>query len=371
MVHDETVRFDELVDIDGFQRAAEARMPEPYRNFVNNIGMEETLRDDLAAWAELRLRPRALVDVSNIDTTVTVLGTSLSAPIITAPFVGSTFVDDEGEIATARGAAAAGTVSTLSMMGSRGPEVVGAVAGGKYWQQLYWVRDRSIVKDVVDRAVAAGASALCLTVDLPVMPAFPSRMRAAAGELGGLWAKPENAMYVVGDYRDKPDEGKFPNPSVTWSDLEWLQGLSELPLILKGIIRPEDALLAQQHGVSGIVVSNHAGQGLRFSMPVAHAVPAIVDTVQGGLEVFADSGIRTGSDVARALALGAKAVLIGRPTLWGLTVGGSKGVERVIRILRDELAEVMAITGAPRLADIDGAILAPQRGRNDWIAKER
>jgi 4-hydroxymandelate oxidase len=322
--------------------------------------MEETLRDDLAAWRELRLRPRALVDVSSIDTSVTVLGTPLSAPIITAPFVGSTFVNDEGEVATARGAAAAGTVSTLSMMGSRGPEAVGAVAQGRFWQQLYWVRDRSIVKDVVDRAVAAGASALCLTVDLPILPSFPARMRAAAGELGRLWAEPDNAMYVVGDYLDKPDEGKYPDPSVSWPELEWLSGLSTLPLILKGVIRPEDAVLAEQHGVSGIVVSNHAGQGLRFSMPVAHALPAIVDAVQGRVEVLADSGIRTGSDVARALALGAKAVLIGRPTLWGLTVGGADGVERVIRILRDELAEVMAITGAARLDEIDHTILAPQ-----------
>ncbi|MBN9607421.1 MAG: alpha-hydroxy-acid oxidizing protein [Actinomycetales bacterium] len=356
------VDLDHFVDVDDFQRAAEARMPEPYRDFVNNVGMEETLRGDLAAWAELRLRPRALVDVSHVDTSVTVLGTELSAPIITAPFIGSALVDDDAEVATARGATAAGTVSTLSMMGTRGPEAVGPAAGGRYWQQLYWMRDRSIVQDVVERAVAAGASALCLTVDLPVRPAFPSRMRAADRAMRGLWEGPEQAFYVIHDYREKPEEGKRSDTSVTWRDLEWLSGLSELPLILKGIIRPEDAVLAREHGASAVIVSNHAGQGLRFSMPVAHALPEIVEAVGGEIEVLADSGIRTGSDVARALALGARAVLIGRPTLWGLTVGGAAGVERVIRILSDELAEVMALTGAPRLADIDGAILAPPRG---------
>lgn len=347
----------DVVDVEELRRAAELVMPDDYRDFVNNAGMEETLLGDLAAWGELRLRPRALTDVSRIDTAVNLLGQRISMPIITAPFVGSTFVHEEGEVATARGAVAAGTISTLSMMGSKAPEQVGTVAAGRYWQQLYWVRDRSILKDVVDRAVAAGASALCLTVDLPVMPAFPARMRRASEALRVQWDKDEHAMYVLRDYRDRPG-GAFPDPSVTWSDLGWLAGLSDLPLILKGIIRPEDAVLAHEHGATAIIVSNHAGQSLRFSMPVAHALPAIVDAVGNDLDVLADSGVRTGSDVLRALALGAKAVLIGRATLWGLAAGGADGVELVLRVLANELIEAMAITGVTRVADIDRSVLA-------------
>jgi 4-hydroxymandelate oxidase len=350
-----------LVDVDEIRVAAERVMPEAYRDFVNNAGMEDTLRGDVAAWGELNLRPRALVDVSNVDTSVTVLGQQIPLPVVTAPFVGSSFINPEGEIASARGTAHAGSIMTLSMMGSRTPEQVAPEAAGRFWQQLYWVRDREVVKDMVDRAVSAGASALCLTVDLPVMPAFPGRMRSAAHALGEHWGSDEHAMYVVRDYQDRAFGATFPNPAVSWSDLEWLRGLSDLPLILKGIIRPEDAVLARDHGASAVIVSNHAGQGLRYSMPVAHALPAIVDAVGGDLEVLADSGIRTGFDVLRALALGAKAVLIGRPVLWGLAAGGADGVQRVYTILKDELAEAMAITGAPRIADIDGAVLAPAR----------
>jgi len=347
----------DLTDIAGFRVAAEQVMSEAYRDFVNNADMEQTLHGDLNAWSALPLRPRALTDVSEVDTSVTVLGQRLAMPIITAPYVGSTFVHSEGEVATARGAMAAGTVITLSMNGTRAPEDVGAVAAGRYWQQLYPVRDREVLRDVVARAVAAGASALCLTVDLPVMPAFPGRMGDAARELFDRWREPEHTMYVVRDYPDKPFGATFPDPGVTWRDVEWLRGLSDLPLILKGVIRAEDALLAQQHGAAAVIVSNHGGQGLRSSQPVAHALPAIVEAVGADLEVYADSGIRSGVDVLRALALGARSVLVGRPTLWGLAAGGADGVERVLRILGSELAEVMAITGAARIEQIDGSVL--------------
>lgn len=353
-----TTSVEDLMDVDEIRTVAEQAMPEAYRDFVNNKGMEKTLNDDISAWNSFHLRPRALVDVRDVDTSVTVLGDRISMPIITAPFVGSSFVHTEGEVATARGAVAAGTITTLSMNGTRPPEQVGAIAAGRYWQQLYCVRDREVVRDVVARAVASGATALCLTVDLPVMPAFPRPMRDAMGELFQRWSSDEHAMYVVRDYRDKPFGSTLPDAGVTWADLEWLRGLSELPLILKGVIRPEDALLARDHGAAAVIVSNHAGQGLRSSQPVAHALPAIVDAVGSDVEVYADSGIRSGADVLRALALGAKSVLIGRPTLWGLAAGGADGVERVLRILQAELAEVMAITGAAKVADIDGAVLA-------------
>ncbi|SDG58914.1 alpha-hydroxy acid oxidase [Microbacterium pygmaeum] len=347
----------ELLDIEEVREAAEHVMPEAYRDFVNNRGMDKTLRDDISAWNAMHLRPRALVDVHDIDTSVSILGSRISMPIITAPFVGSSFVDPEGEIATARGAMAAGTITTLSMNGSRTPEQVGDVAAGFYWQQLYFVRDRDVVRDVVARAVASGASALCLTVDLPVMPSFPRPMRDAMGALFERWGEEEHMMYAVRDYRDKPFGATFPNPGITWADLEWVRGLSDLPLILKGVIRPEDAVLARDHGAAAVIVSNHAGQGLRASQPVAHALPGIVAAVGSDIEVYADSGIRTGADVLRALALGARSVLIGRPTLWGLAAAGAAGVERVLQILQAELAEVMAITGAARIGDVDRSVL--------------
>lgn len=352
-----TASPDDLWDIAEVRAAAEPTMPKAYRSFVNNEGMERTLEDDIAAWRELHLRPRALVDVSHVDTSVTLLGQCVSMPIMTAPFVGSTFVHPDGEVATAQGASAAGTISTLSMMGSRPPELVGPAANGLYWQQLYWVRDREVVRDIVARAVASGATALCLTVDLPVMPAFPRPMREAWLSLLEPWSDGEHAMYTIRDYRDKPMGATWPDPAITWKDLAWLKGLSRLPLVLKGIIRPDDAVMARDHGADAVIVSNHAGQGLRSSQPVAHALPAIADAVGNEIEVYADSGIRTGADVLRALALGAKSVLIGRPTLWGLAAGGAAGVRRVLQILQAELAEVMAISGAASVADIDASAL--------------
>jgi 4-hydroxymandelate oxidase len=213
--------------------------------------MEETLRGDLAAWEELWLRPRALVDVSSVDTATTVAG-----------------------------------------------QRVGPVAPGRYWQQLYFVRDRDVVADVVARAVSAGASALCLTVDLPLLPTFPGRMGAAAQAIGEHWGAGEHSMSVAREYGHLPFGSTSPNPGVSWSNVEWLRGQSDLPLILKGIVRPDDAVLARDHGAAAVVVSNHAGQGLRWSEPVAHALPSpsIVDAVGGDIDVLADSGIRTGSE---------------------------------------------------------------------------
>lgn len=267
-----TAAVTDLADLGTIRQAAEGVMPPAYRDFVNNADMERTLIDDIAAWSALRLRPRALVDVSHVDTSLTLLGQPVSMPIVTAPFIGSTLVHPDGEVATARGALAAGTITTLSMNGTRTPEQVGAVAAGRYWQQVYWVRDRDIVRDIVERAVASGASALCLTVDLPVMPAFAGRMKQAAAALNESWVSEEHGMYPIRDYRHKPFGSSFPDPSITWADLEWLQGLSDLPLILKGVIRPEDAVLARDHGAAAVVVSNH-GTGAP-GLPACRARPA-------------------------------------------------------------------------------------------------
>lgn len=347
-----------LADVHEFQSAAEALMPDDFRNYVNNKGMEATLKGDLLAWRRLLLRTRALVDVSRRDTSTTVLGQRIALPVITAPFVGSMLVHPDGEVAVARGTDTAGTIMALSMMASRSPEMVGAEAPGRYWQQLYWPKDRTILKDIVERSVAAGASALCLTVDLPVAPHFPAGMRQAAQSVAKLLSAGERSMFLTRDYGDRLDFAAFSDPGVTWDDLAWLAGLSSLPILLKGIVRPEDAILARDHGASGVIVSNHGGQGLVDCLPAAEALPAVVEAVRGEIDVLVDGGIRHGSDILRALALGAQAVLVARPALWGLTVGGAEGVHQVLAALQNELEKVMALTGAACIADIDSSVLA-------------
>lgn len=202
-----SVDVSELLDIEEIRVAAEKVMPGLYKDFVNNIGVDDTLRGDLAAWNELALRPRALVDVSNVDTSVTLLGTQISSPIIAAPFIGSSLLNPEAEVAIARAAVNSDTIMTLSMNGHRGPEPIGEVAAGRYWQQLYWVNDQYIVEDVVARAVSSGATALCLTVDLPVMPAYPREMRNTFYSLFEYWDKKSTSFTCTTTTAiDQPDQ---------------------------------------------------------------------------------------------------------------------------------------------------------------------
>ena len=348
---------DSLLNVWDYQRAAEERLdPGALGYFAGGANDEWTLRENIAAYARWVLRPRVLVDVSRVTTATTVLGTEVSLPVLVGPTAFQRMAHPDGEAATARGAAAAGTVMTLSTIATATIEEIAAAAPtGARWFQLYWSPDRGIVRDLVERAVAEGYSAILLTVDLPVggrrerdlrtgfevpaevpVPAFVAHERQAAN------VSPTQIGQVV-------------DSSVTWHDLEWLRSLSALPLAVKGILTAEDALLACEAGADGIVVSNHGGRQLDCVSASLDALPEVVEAVAGRAEVLMDGGIRRGTDVVKALALGAGAVLAGRAPLWGLAVDGAAGVQRVLELLRAEIELALALCGCASPADVTRA----------------
>jgi len=232
------------------------------------------------------------------------------------------------------------------MNASRPPEEVGAIR--PFWWQFYFGHDRGFLRETMERAAAAGATAVCLTVDIPVRPWINAQMLAAWDALG------DQSTALRGHHFDTDEVPVWhTDSSLTWSDLEWLQEITPLPLVLKGIMSPEDTRLAAERGVAAVIVSNHGGQAIEHGPSTAEVLPEIVEAADGRLEVFVDGGIRSGTDVYRALALGARAVMIGRPNLWGLAVGGADGASRVLAVIREELETMMAQTGARDIAEID------------------
>jgi 4-hydroxymandelate oxidase len=304
---------------------------------------EITLRWNTEAWQHIRLKPRVLVDVSHIDTRVRLLGTEMPFPILLAPTGGQGFIRPEGDLAAARGAAAAHATYVISSSASMPVDQVARGSGGATWFQLYVQKDRGFTKALVQRAEDAGCRALCVTVDSPTFGAR-NREERAKGEL------PERQLpNLMGkDYLD---------PTLTWKDIEWLLGFARRPVLLKGILNPDDAATASRSGIAGIIVSNHGARNLDTVPPTAEALPPIVDRVAGRVPVIVDGGIRRGTDVVKALACGASAVQIGRPYLWGLGVAGAEGVTRVVEILRRELEMAMALMGRPTIAALDRTAL--------------
>ncbi|MBD1879935.1 alpha-hydroxy acid oxidase [Coleofasciculus sp. FACHB-T130] len=325
---------------------------------------EITLRDNRAAFERYKLRPRMLVDVSQRDLSTTMLGQSLQLPILIAPMAFQCLAHPDGEIATAKTAAKMGTAMVLSTLATKSIEEVASVANQTpQWFQLYVHRDRALTRALVERAYAAGFQALCLTVDAPLLGkrerdtrnqfVLPSGM-----ELANL------ATLTDLEISYKPGEsGLFAyfleqlNPALTWKDLEWVQSLSPLPLVVKGILRGDDALRAVEHGAKAVIVSNHGGRQLDGAIATIDALSEVVAAVGDTAEVLVDGGIRRGTDVLKALALGAKAVLLGRPVLWGLAVGGEAGVGHVLELLRDELDLAIALSGCAKLQDIDSSLV--------------
>jgi 4-hydroxymandelate oxidase len=304
-----------------------------------------------------------LVDVSARDTSTTVLGQRVASPILVAPTALQRMAHVEGEVAMARAAAAAGTVMILSTLASSTIEDV-AEAGGARWYQLYVQRDHDLTAELVKRAHTAGYSAIVLTVDLPVVGTRDRDTRNG-------FTIPEGLGYVnLAAERPRDTEGSdfaayvsfLGDQSVTWDDLAWIRSLSPLPLVLKGILTAEDARLAAENGVDAVVVSNHGGRQLDGAIPSVEALPEVVEAVGGRLEVFLDGGVRRGSDVLKALALGARAVLVGRPAIWGLAVDGERGAERVLELLRAELETAMALAGCRTIAEITPALVRRRDG---------
>ncbi len=325
---------------------------------------EMTLRDNRAAFKRFKLRPRMLVDVSQRDLSTTILGQSLQSPILIAPMAFQCLADPEGEVATAKAAAQSGTVMVLSTLATKSIEAVASVRNHTpQWFQLYMHRDRALTRALVERAHAAGFQALCLTVDAPVLGrrerdkrnqfVLPSEM-----ELANLVMLTDLAIPY------KPGEsGLFAyfleqlNPALTWAELEWLQSLSPLPLVVKGILRGDDAVRAVEHGAKAVIISNHGGRQLDGAIASIDALSEVAAAVGDRAEILVDGGIRRGTDILKALALGAKAVLVGRPILWGLAVGGEAGACHVLELLRDELDLAMALSGCAKLKDIDSSLV--------------
>ena len=329
-----------------FERLAESRLePGAFGYYAGGAGDERALAGNVAAWERLRLRPRVLVDVSAVTTETTVLGTSVSMPLLVAPTAIQRLAHPDGEEGMARAAAAAGTLMCLSTLATATPEQVAAAAPvAPRWFQLYVFRDRGVTRAFVDQAVEHGYGAIVLTVDAP-------RLGRRERDLRTGFRVPEEitvpSMAALGGW-----EGATPlellgaiDPSLTWTDLDELRSLSSLPLVLKGIQTAEDAELACEHGVDAIVVSNHGGRQLDAVAPTAELLPEVVEAVAGRIEVYVDGGIRRGSDVVKALALGARAVLAGRAPLWGLACDGEAGATRVLQLLRDEIENELALCG--------------------------
>ncbi len=314
--------------------------------FAGGAGDEITLRDNVAAWGRWRLRPRVLVDVSEVRTEVDVFGRPVSMPILVAPVAYQRLVDPEGEVGMARAAAEAGTAMCLSTLATTRPsELAAAVPAGRRWFQLYCFRDEAVTRALMDEAVESGFEAIVVTVDAP-RGGNRERDRRTGFEIPASLGVPSVAA-AMGVERAVTIEETFAlmDPALSWRALEELASECSLPVLVKGLLTAEDAELAVAHGAAGVVVSNHGGRQLDRALASADALPEVVDAVAGRATVLVDGGIRRGVDVATALALGADAVLVGRPPLWGLAAGGANGARRVLELLREELELALALCG--------------------------
>lgn len=349
----------DLVELE--QRARELMERSAYDYYAGGADDELTLADNVAAWGRLRLRPHVLRDVSAVSTATTVLGREVAMPVLVAPAAAHRLAHDEGEVATARAAAEVGTVLTLSTVSTVSMEdVAAAVPGAPRWFQLYIQTDRGVTAELVTRAAAAGYEALVVTVDLP----YPGRRLR---DLRNNFTLPHHLMAAnLGARPDETDEGSgflrfiggaF-DASLTMADLAWLQGLSDLPLVVKGVLRGDDARDCMAEGAAAIVVSNHGGRQLDSAIATADALAEVVAAVGDDVEVYVDGGVRRGTDVVKALALGARATMVGRPVLWGLAVGGAKGAHAVLEDLRAELALALALCGCPNVEAVTRDLLA-------------
>ena len=334
------------INVWDYERLAEERLDaNALAYFAGGAGDEVTLRENVDAFRRLTLRPRVLVDVTNVSTATSVLGTEIALPVLVAPLAMQRIAHPEGELATARAAAAAGTIMCLSSAATARPaEVAAAAPGAPRWYQVYVFSDRSITVDLVEEASAAGFSALVLTVDVPYLGRRERDLR--------IDFKIPEGITPTGDLFG----GAF-DTSLSWRDLEWLSGYG-LPLVVKGLMTAEDARLACEHGAAAIVVSNHGGRQLDGVAASIDVLAEVVEAADGRAEVLLDGGVRRGTDVLKALALGARAVLIGRAMVWGLAADGEAGVRHVLKLLRAEIELGLPLLGCCSPADVTRAHVA-------------
>lgn len=318
-------------------------------------GDEISVGEAAAAWSSHRLRPHALRDVSAVDTATTVLSHAVRSPVLVAPSAFHTLVHPDGEVATAAGVAAAGSLLVLSMRAGRRLEEAAAACGGPWWLQVYVMRDRRLTEGLVDRAVAAGATALVLTADTPVL----GSRRRPTGRAGI-----SDADYLVnlGQHATPgldPIELSVQDPSQGAESIEWLRNRSGLPVLVKGVLRGDDAAAFVEAGAAGIIVSNHGGRQLDRAVTTAQALPEVVAAVGDRVDVLVDGGVRDGTTVLTALALGARAVLLGRPIYWALATDGARGVERLLGAMTEDLAHVMALAGVTSAQEVPADLVVP------------
>jgi 4-hydroxymandelate oxidase len=329
-----------LVTLDDYEREARGTIsPAAWEYIHSGAGDEHTLRWNRDAFARIRLSPRVGRDVSAVDTRCTLMGRELAHPIMLAPVAAHSLAHPDGEVATADAARETKTGMVLSSYTSRPIEDVLAVGPEPLWFQLY-LQERAATRDLTARIAMLGFHALCLTIDTPTLGARDRQARAGF------------------EFPDLPYRTVQPgdNPC-TWDDIAWIREAAPIPLVLKGILHPDDADLAIEAGAAAIIVSNHGGRNLDTVPATLDALPRVTDRVAGRVPVLVDGGIRRGTDVLKALAMGAGAVLIGRPYIYGLAVGGAAGAAPVIEILRRELTQAMALTGRTTLASIDHTVL--------------
>lgn len=356
--------------------AREALQPGPRGYLFGGAGHGATMRANLEAFAARRIVPRMLRDVSERTLRRTVLGCELPAPVGLAPIGVQSIVHPDGELASARAAAEQGLLYVASTAASHTlEEIAQAADGAPQWFQLYWPRGEELAASFISRAQEAGYQAIVVTLDTPMLAWRPADLQGAylpflrsigiANYLSDpvfrstLPAPPEeDPQAAVGQF-----VGVFSNPGVTWEQLRWLREQTRLPIVLKGILSVRDAELAVEYGIDGLVVSNHGGRQVDGAIATLDALEPIVNAVGDRLLVMADSGIRGGADVVKALALGAQAILLGRPYMWGLATGGEEGVKRVLRALLAELDLTLALSGLTSVDEVSPQTLAATSGR--------
>jgi 4-hydroxymandelate oxidase len=348
-----------------YEALAAAQLAQPAWDYYRSGACDEvTLRRNEQAFDEIALRYRVLVDVSRRSSAARVLGREIGLPVLIAPTAFHKLAHADGEIATARAAAQARTIMVLSSLSNTPVEEVVAASSAEIWFQLYVYRDRGATRALCERVQAAGCKALVLTVDAPLLGRRERDVRNRFNLPEGLHVANAFAAEQRALPQGASDSGLFNyfaqqiDPSLSWRDVEWLRSITSLPLLVKGVVRGDDARRAHERGAAGVIVSNHGGRQLDTAVATIEALPEVADAVAGALPLLLDGGVRRGTDVVKALALGAQAVLLGRPILWGLAAAGEQGVVDVLALLQREIDLAQALCGCANLADVDRDLVA-------------
>ncbi len=337
-----------------FEEIARARLPKAEYDYIAGGATDEISIDrNRRAFGSWALRPRVLRDVSTLDLSTRVLGAKINLPVLIAPCGGHKRAHPEGEIATYRAAAACGTVLAVSANSNTSFEDLAKAASGQLWIQMYPFRDKQLNQEWLDRAKNAGYKAVVVTLDSQWPPKRERNIRNNYRRTRGV-NYPNSGAETP---RPAGRAGEGSDPAATWKDLEWIKSACDLPVVAKGVMTGEDVELCVEAGADGVIVSNHGGRHLDNTLATIEVLSEAVLAAKGKIEIYLDGGIRRGADVVKAIALGAKAVFIGRPLFWGLAVDGEKGVIRVLEVLREEIEITMAKCGRPTIASIDASVV--------------